>query len=840
MNILKISCRQFAGFKDFNAEFKPGINIVFGENESGKSSLVNLLIETLFKSSQLKKTTTEDNNFIEAFFPCAVKGSSAAGNFIDGEIIFETQSGTFTLSKTWGRDNNKDAAITLITPNGYKIIGDEKIKNLLRDEFKRDDAVFREILLSPQVNNLETLNKLIRDKKTLSSSGEIINTLTQLYAEAGNNIAIENIEQGINDKINELGRNWDKLNNRPKHMGHRDAISDIYKELERTRGIIKKIKEKLNNINLLEQDLESAEEKFNKADGSALGYKERWEYFTRINFIVETFHANNNMLHNKLSNLKEKSAECGKAIKEWPVLSKNFERAKSLQSELNNLNFSEKMRRSKELKALIDELRQELATINPDEVMQDLNIAEEASNIINQCMARLKVPSLNLKVRLAPDYKIEVNDTSPKSLPIKPAVIDENILSYKLERAAAIKIPGVAGMLLSCADVNVKDEKAKWDENKNIIHGIIERYNLGDVHDMNTIRQKLNALILNHNKKRQELESYEREYKALHAETQDLMKNLNGNLDFNLNNLNSERGRDEVVRDINALCHSVNRLDEYIGWADAKIKNYEENYRSLADLEELINKLNQEIDNTQREINNLNEQVKDIKPEYLSMNINITELINENKREFEDEIRYRDAHKQKMDELKGNLNFARSDAASGKAKLPELENNFNLLQRELENKKLELGRWESILNIFNKTKEQVKSNPVDYLINKFSSYLNKISGGRLEADNLERRAQALDIKPEIYSNDKILRWLNISEGTKETIALAFRLAVINQLYQDGGAVAVFDDPLVNMDAARRTKACEIIREFAGNNQVIFLTCHEEYHEIFSGGNFIEL
>ena len=82
MNILKISCRQFAAFQDFSAEFKPGVNIIFGQNESGKSSLVNLLIESLFRDSKLNRSTTSDNNFIEAFFPCRIKGSNAAGNFI--------------------------------------------------------------------------------------------------------------------------------------------------------------------------------------------------------------------------------------------------------------------------------------------------------------------------------------------------------------------------------------------------------------------------------------------------------------------------------------------------------------------------------------------------------------------------------------------------------------------------------------------------------------------------------------------------------------------------------------------------------------------------------------
>ena len=79
--------------------------------------------------------------------------------------------------------------------------------------------------------------------------------------------------------------------------------------------------------------------------------------------------------------------------------------------------------------------------------------------------------------------------------------------------------------------------------------------------------------------------------------------------------------------------------------------------------------------------------------------------------------------------------------------------------------------------------------------------------------------------------------MKLSEGTKGIVSLAFRLAVIDCLYPNGGGVAVFDDPLTDMDEPRMERSCELIRDFAKRHQVIFLTCREEYAKRL-GGNVI--
>ena len=121
------------------------------------------------------------------------------------------------------------------------------------------------------------------------------------------------------------------------------------------------------------------------------------------------------------------------------------------------------------------------------------------------------------------------------------------------------------------------------------------------------------------------------------------------------------------------------------------------------------------------------------------------------------------------------------------------------------------------------------------IADRFAHYLRVISGGKVESDFPE--ADKLNMN--IYSDNKLLDYGKLSEGTKETVSLAFRLAVLDHLFPEGGGVIVFDDPFTDMDADRTAQSCELIRECAQRHQVIFLTCKEDYIDMF-GGNEIQI
>ena len=90
MKITRVSCEQFAGARDRMVSFTDGINVIFGKNESGKSTLVNLLFATLFQRAKLDNRS--DREFRNLYFPAVKKGRSVVGDFIDGKVTIEAES----------------------------------------------------------------------------------------------------------------------------------------------------------------------------------------------------------------------------------------------------------------------------------------------------------------------------------------------------------------------------------------------------------------------------------------------------------------------------------------------------------------------------------------------------------------------------------------------------------------------------------------------------------------------------------------------------------------------------------------------------------------------------
>ena len=87
---------------------------------------------------------------------------------------------------------------------------------------------------------------------------------------------------------------------------------------------------------------------------------------------------------------------------------------------------------------------------------------------------------------------------------------------------------------------------------------------------------------------------------------------------------------------------------------------------------------------------------------------------------------------------------------------------------------------------------------------------------------------------QLASGSNALTYNTLSDGTKDTISLAFRLAMLEHLYPEGDGLAVFDDPFTDMDVKRVEQSCKLIQKFAENNQVIFTTCDDKYTKYMTG------
>jgi exonuclease SbcC len=82
-------------------------------------------------------------------------------------------------------------------------------------------------------------------------------------------------------------------------------------------------------------------------------------------------------------------------------------------------------------------------------------------------------------------------------------------------------------------------------------------------------------------------------------------------------------------------------------------------------------------------------------------------------------------------------------------------------------------------------------------------------------------------------------WELLSAGTKDTLALALRMAMAAYFLQGSDGFMMMDDPLVDMDPTRRKAAAQSLGSFGSARQLIIFTCHPSTAEVL-GGNLIRL
>ena len=149
MIIKEAGCNQFAGLRNFKQKFHEGMNIVYGENEAGKSTLVNLIYRILFQRVNVGEREEIDTSFRKLFFPSDVL-EGVKGDFVDGTLSFVTESGEYTLEKTW----QKKGACKLITQTG-SIMSEKTINEFLakEDMLQYGKGIYDSIIFLNQKNS---------------------------------------------------------------------------------------------------------------------------------------------------------------------------------------------------------------------------------------------------------------------------------------------------------------------------------------------------------------------------------------------------------------------------------------------------------------------------------------------------------------------------------------------------------------------------------------------------------------------------------------------------------------------------------------------------------------
>ena len=792
MKITNISCTQFAGVRDRNISFNDGINVIYGKNESGKSTLVNLLSRTLFQDAKLDRR--RDKEFLELYFPSAKKGSKASGDFADGKITIETENGTYTLSKEWGFDSR----CTLSTPDG--VLRDQsKINEIMKEALVYGEGVYSDMLFSSQRNTDVSLQTILDASKKTDAKQEITNAVSQAFSES-DGISVDAIEEAIKAKIDEIeGKHWDFDRETPARKTGGGKWSNGLGEILKAYYALEDANAVLTEISRLEEEADKAATDYVNADSATRVAEEKYNSFNTFSSRLAVQSERKKSIERIDSELKKIT----EVLSRWPQLNEALEKAKALQDEKYNRNILDICDFIKKTKSEITD--EDLATAGlpyPDktEIVQIRTAQRRLTTLEN------KLCGMNLSAAV---NMLNSNKMTITSLRTGEAIdITDGVAS--ITEAVEITIPDVAKIQLSPADVNVEEIELDISECKKVISDIFEKYEVTTLEQLEAYAQKIDDA-------KEKIES-------INYRISRVLGNISIEEFENISKSTHpvERSSEEIERDIRLLCGSTD-VATFITKTQTIIDGYKAEYGSINELKAKAFDFEMELKKAKESVSS----VDDIPAEFVNIS---------------DPDMYLEALKIDLNNKQTVREIALTQKTASSSKLESFKENITgdpvtdveKRQRAFDEKKALLNHWVHIYEVFKEQKENINDNPMQDIADRFAYYLGAISDGRVTTEF----PQADKLNMNIYSENSLLDYSKLSEGTKETVSLAFRLAVLDHLFPDGGGVIVFDDPFTDMDDTRTALSCELIKECAKNHQVIFLTCREDYLDMLSGNQIL--
>lgn len=790
MKITSISCTQFAGVRDRNVSFTDGINVIYGKNESGKSTLVNLLSRTLFQNARLDRRS--DKEFFELYFPGEKRNSNMKGDFADGKVSFETENGIYTLTKEWGSESR----CTLSSPDG--IVRDQcKINEILKEALLYGEGVYSEILFSSQRNTNISLQTILDASKKSDAKQEITNAVSQAFAET-DGISVDAIEQAITAKLDQIaGKHWDVERDAPVRKAGRwsnglGQILKAYYALEDAKAV-------LSEISRLEAEADRTADDYSEKDNAMCKAEEE---YTRYNSFASRL-AVHRERKKAMDRIEKELAKITEVLTDWPKLAARLEKAKAFQSEMNS---RVALNKYKSAKAINDEI----TALNNSTTNRVCPATDEIKQVKS---AQSSIASLENKL-CGMNITAVINMLNGNCMEITSLhtgeVLNASDGIASITEAVKITVPGVLEMQLSPTDVDVVSIEAQIADQKKILTEIYNKYSVCSLEELEFLVKTI-------------------------SDNKTKLDNANNRLNMLLGTTSFEelqtaalaitaevRAKEEIESDISDLCEKTD-ISSFITKNETIINGYTEDHGSINDLKAKAFDLNTELEKAKKSVS----AAEDIPAEYL-------------------DISDPDAH---LEGLQNDLRAKQSDRelaltakTSAASKLESYKENISVdptaekekAEQAFEETKSLLAHWMHIAEVFKAQKENINNNPMQDIADSFTRYLGLISDGKISSEFFD--ADKLNMN--VYSDDRLLDYEKLSEGTKETVSLAFRLAVLDHLFPDGGGVIVLDDPFTDMDADRTRQSCELIKECAKRHQIIFLTCKDEFADML-GNNEIQ-
>jgi uncharacterized protein YhaN len=809
VKIREIECERFAGVKDRDVEFESGMNVLVGDNETGKSTLVDLIYHMLFQDTKLHKT--QDKKFLARYFPTEPEEGGAPGDVIDGKLYFETSQGKYVLTKEWELEGSGSCKLKL--PNSSIIKSPDQIKKELQEALVYGRGIYDEVIFSSQLRNPSALMNVLgtSEKTGEETKKEISAQITRAVAEH-DGIALDKLGEMLKEKVKLYGERWNLEQEAPEG-GIKRGITNKWKT-GKDKALVLTAYYACEEVR---SERESARQAEKNLDAANQYYRECEEAEQRAKKKMDDFAASYRELENrKLKKEKKKKGETElrkyeDIRREWPESVLKQKKAEKLITAERDAELLYKHNRVETFRNELAAKEQEKKKLesqdgsfpwNLTEMAEELEQVRQHKNKIERLKSRAAGMDISAKLKKFSDCQIQILSS------ISGEELDTGREDFEITEPVVIRVPDFFELELAPKGIEPARIREELQKEKDGLAKLYEKYGVSHEEELRKIYQQCQL-------RQQKISKLQQDMDGIVWEQSRELGDLSWEeLSRRRKEITTTESVEEVKKTIHSLCGDRELVD-YNAMLRAKIEAWEGEYHSLECLDEKIENVKSDLKEITEELEScvaVSEDYEEVQnPEEYKGQLEqlCAEAEEEKKRAFDDLMEVKREQK----------------SFTVEEKEEELEKKEEIFREELETYK----RWLHILQVYEQTKEECLGNPMEDMENNFRFYLEEISGENVHLQGLNETMDA-----RLVSGGHYITYDQLSEGTKDTVALAFRLALLNHLFPEGGAVAVFDDSFVDMDDGRCERACKMLREFAEKNQVIFITCNEKYVELLQG------
>ena len=801
MKIQKLRLHPFAGTTDRTFSFSDGLNVLSGENEFGKSTLFNALVECLFTNSNL--TTAALQKWGSRWFP------RPSGDHARVSLEFEAAGSLWHLEKVWGAGQMS----LLQEADGIRLADPAGVGDKIRDLLKWNEATWTRVLFTPQAGLAATVGEL--GKNLLNDIDDLETRLKGLAAIPGD-MPSEQLKSLLDAEIKKQNSRWDTATALPeggKGLGNPwqkeiGLTLQAYYSMEKARKLaeeirhsefkLQKLREKVIEINLQrKEDKEFCE----SGDSISTALSQRQEFETKR----DSHSAEQKILSQNLQNWPRLAEQVSNAGAKLENLSQEKE---DLQQELKTARLQEKNKAvfdtyDKILKLTkTQEEQSSRISVMPNPSLADILSLEKTEKEKEKTSIQMEALKLRIHLQSSNSIRVQVKKGMEESQSLDLISGSE----WNAEAAGRFRLQ-YENLELS-VECGEEDLDALYEKFQKLIdEGKRLQKSLG-FEDSGKARLAL-----------QDFEAAGRELKSTNEKIEELLQNRTREA---WNAWIEENKNLQATRDLQLL-------------EDLHRKKEEDYFQQKAELKQLADGL-EDLEKKYESLEALTDKMVDGRARLreLEQNLKNLPLLPEPFRSIPEFIAALNQSRQTLQSYDSALQTAQLEINSLENGIPELSAGEAEAELEFKEKafrrqqerSLALVRIRKSLDLVLEKREQ--SDPQSILAESVSSRFRRLSRNSYQSIELGEKQQAL--------GKTALPFQSLSRGTLGSLALAVRLS-LGELYLGGmNGMIVLDDPFTDMDAGRRAAAIEEISSFASGHQVLLITCHETHtEEMLSAG-----